>query len=158
MARLTPQYSADRTVREYTEHHYLPCAAAYRERATGKGAAGIQVVEWQEDLARSWDGLRLGEVKVETVGGRHLFEAEVHLNGLDPNAVRVEIYADGVSGGVPLRQEMERARQLEGGTGGYLYCGSVSATRPASDYTVRVIPRRTGVAVPLEEAHILWQR
>ena len=30
LARLTPRFSADRTVREYTEQHYLPSAAAYR--------------------------------------------------------------------------------------------------------------------------------
>ena len=30
MARLTPRFSANRTVREYTEQHYLPAAAAYR--------------------------------------------------------------------------------------------------------------------------------
>ena len=36
MARLTPQFSANRTVREYTEQYYLPAAAAYRERAADK--------------------------------------------------------------------------------------------------------------------------
>ena len=29
MARLTPRFSANRTVREYTEQHYLPAATAY---------------------------------------------------------------------------------------------------------------------------------
>ena len=37
---LTPRFSANRTVREYTEQHYLPAAAAYRERAADKGAVG----------------------------------------------------------------------------------------------------------------------
>src|SRR5581483_10196165 len=36
MARLTPGFSADRTVREYTEQLYLPAAAAYRTRAADK--------------------------------------------------------------------------------------------------------------------------
>jgi starch phosphorylase len=157
MARLTPQYSAERTVREYAEQHYLPAAAAYRERAAEKGAAGMQAVKWRLALEREWAALSLGEVKIETVGGRRLFEVEVRLNGLDPNAVRVEIYADGVNGGGPLRQEMERVRQLAE-TGGYAYCGSVSANRPSSDYTVRAIPHRKGVAIPLENARILWQR
>jgi starch phosphorylase len=158
MARLTPRFSADRAVREYTEQHYLPGAEAYRERAAGKGAAAAQADQWRQDLDREWAALRLGEVKIETVGGLRLFEVEVQLNGLDPSAVRVEIYADGIDGGGPLRQEMARVRQLAGGAGGYAYCGSVSATRPAADYTVRVIPHRTGVAAPLEEARILWQR
>jgi starch phosphorylase len=36
MALLTPGFSADRTVREYTEQHYLPAAASYRVRAKDK--------------------------------------------------------------------------------------------------------------------------
>jgi starch phosphorylase len=41
MALLTPRFSANRTVREYTEQHYLPAAAAYRERAADQGALGV---------------------------------------------------------------------------------------------------------------------
>ena len=46
MARLTPRFSANRAVREYTEQHYLPAAAAYRKRAADKGAMGAQMVNW----------------------------------------------------------------------------------------------------------------
>jgi starch phosphorylase len=158
MARLTPQYSADRTVREYTERHYLPGAAAYRARAANGGAAGKQLVEWRRALEREWDALRLGVVKVETEGGRHVFEVQVYLDDLDPDAVRVELYADGKNGEGPARQEMERVRQLAGGTASYAYRASVAATRPAGDYTVRAVPHAAGVAIPLEEARILWQR
>jgi starch phosphorylase len=158
MARLTPRFSADRTVREYTECYYLPAAAAYRERAANKGEAGRQLVEWRQALEREWGKLRLGEVKVETEGGQHAFEVQVYLDDVDPNAVRVELYADPVTGGDPVRQEMTRGRQLVGVGGGYAYSGKVPATRPSSDYTPRVIPHRAGVAVPLEEARILWQR
>ena len=75
-----------------------------------------------------------------------------------PKAVRVELYADGVNGGEPVRQEMKRVRQLVGASGGYVYSAAVSAGRPARDYTARVIPHCDGVAVPLEAARILWQR
>ncbi len=50
MARLTPRFSADRTVREYTEQHYLSAAATYRERAADKGTVGRQLVHWQQAL------------------------------------------------------------------------------------------------------------
>jgi starch phosphorylase len=158
MARLTPRFSADRTVHEYVEQHYLPGAATYRERGADKGAVGRQVVDWQQSLEHEWAALPIGEVKVETNGKQHVFEVQVYLNDLDPNAVRVELYADGVNGGGLVRQETKRARQLMGGTGGYAYRVPMSATRPATDCTVRVIPYRTGLAVPLEEARILWQR
>jgi starch phosphorylase len=34
----------------------------------------------------------------------------------------------------------------------------VSGTRPVADYTARVVPSCEGVAIPLEDARILWQR
>jgi starch phosphorylase len=158
MASLTPRFSADRTVREYTEQHYIPGAANYRARATDRGAEGRQMVEWQHAMQRAWPALRFGEMKVGTNGDRHVFEIPVYLGDLDPGAVRVELYADGVNGDGPVRQEMERVGQLSGAAGGYAYRAQAPAIRPASDYTVRVIPRRAGVAVPLEDERILWQR
>jgi starch phosphorylase len=158
MASLTPRFSADRAVREYTERHYLPGAATYRERAAGNGAMGKQVVDWRHALEKEWPALRFGEVKVETAGEQHVFEVDVYLNQLDANAAQVELYADGVNGDGPVRQEMERVRQLAGASGGYAYTARVPAARPAGDYTVRVAPHHDGVAVPLEAAPILWQR
>ena len=76
----------------------------------------------------------------------------------DPDAVRVELYAAGVNGGDPVRKEMTRGPKLVGAENGYVYGAQVQATRPATDYTARVIPHHTGIAVPLEAAHILWQR
>jgi len=158
MARLTPRFSANRTVREYTGQHYLPAAAAYRARAADKGAIGMKMAAWRRDLEHNWAALRFGEAKVETRDGQCVFEIEVLLNGLDPDAVRVELYADGVHGGSPERQEMKLVRQLDGAPGGCLYSAAVSTTRPPGDYTARVIPHRDGVAVPLEAAQIQWQR
>ena len=54
MARLTPRFSANRTVREYTEQYYIPAATAYRERAADKGAMGVQMVNWQRALEQNW--------------------------------------------------------------------------------------------------------
>ena len=158
MARLTPRFSANRAVREYTEQRYLPAASAYLERAADKGAVGLRVVKWQHTLDEKWATLHFGEVKVETRGEQHVFEVQVGLNDLDPKAVRVELYADGVMGSAPVRQEMKRVRQLADASSGYLYSAAVPAARPPADYTARVIPHCDGVAIPLEDARILWQR
>jgi starch phosphorylase len=158
MARLTPRFSANRTVREYTEKRYIPAAAAYRERAANNGVVGRKLVEWQNALKEKWAALHFGEVKVETRGELHVFDVEVHLANLDPNALRVELYANGVMDGAPLRQEMKRVRQLADAPGAYVFNASVSAARPPADYTARVIPHCYGVAVPLEDARIIWQR
>ncbi len=157
MARLTPRFSANRTVREYTERHYLPAAAAYRERAAGRCAAGMQAVDWLRAIERNWPNLRFGETAVSRDGEEHVFEVQVYLGGLDADDVRVELYADGAAGGGPVRQEMKRVRQQDGSKGS-LYSTKVPAIRPAADYTARAMPCRSGVAIPLETARILWQR
>ena len=158
MARLTPRFSSNRAVREYTELHYLPAAAVYHQRAADKGAIGRQIVDWRHTLDQQWGSLRFGDVRVETDAEHHRVEVEVRLNGLDPNAVRVELYADGINGGDPVRQEMKWARTLPDGSRGSVYHATLPTTRPASDYTPRVIAQRSGVSVPLECARILWQR
>jgi starch phosphorylase len=44
------------------------------------------------------------------------------------------------------------------GTGhAWAYGAQVPASRPARDYTARVVPSHAGVAVPLETPYILWQ-
>jgi starch phosphorylase len=158
MARLTPRFSADRTVREYTERHYLPAAAAHRMRTANKGAIGRQMVDWRHSLEQKWAALRFGELKVETKSKQHVVHVQVYLNDLDPKTVRVELYADGVNGGSPVWQEMKRVGQLAGAPDGGVYSAAVSAGRPPTDYTARVMPYCDGVAIPLEDARILWQR
>ncbi len=158
MARLTPQFSSNRAVREYTELHYLPAAAGYRQRAADKGAIGGQIVDWRHTLEQQWGSLRFGDVRVETDAEHHRIEVEIRLHGLDANAVRVELYADGINGGDPVRQEMKWLRTLPGDSGGSVYHARLPTTRPASDYTPRMIAQRSGVSTPLECASILWQR
>jgi starch phosphorylase len=158
MARLTPHFSTNRAVCEYTEQHYLPAASAYRERAAEKGKNGVDIVNWRHALEQKWTALRFGEVKLETGAEQHVFEVQVYLDELDPEAVRVELYANGVNGSAPERVAMKRVRQLVGATNGYAYRASVPAARLPTDYTARLIPHRDDVAVPLEDAHILWQR
>jgi starch phosphorylase len=158
MARLTPQFSASRAVREYTEQHYLPAALAYCERAADKGAVGRQMIDWQHTLDQKWDSLRFGDLRVKTNADLHVFEVEVFLNDLDPNAVCVELYADGINGGDPVREEMKCMQPHPDASRRYVHHATIPGTRPARDFTPRLIPQRSGVAIPLESARILWQR
>ena len=156
MALLTPRFSANRTVREYTEQRYIPAAAAYRLRTANESAIGTQIVRWQQHLKEKWPTLHFGELKVATRDGHHVFEVELFPDDIDPEAVRVELYAEGTNDAAG--KEMERDRGPTGNAAGDTYRVSVLATRPATDYTARVIPRFAGVAVPLEVNTILWQR
>jgi starch phosphorylase len=52
---------------------------------------------------------------------------------------------------------MNRVQQPVGATSS-AYRARVPAARPATDYTVRLVPRHEGAAIALEEARILWLR
>ena len=156
MAQLTPQFSANRSVRQYTEQHYLPAAAAYHSRVAEDGAAGHSLVEWRQQLDHEWDTLRFGEVKTETRGDQHHFDVQVYLDDIDQDSLSVELYAEGLDGGAPERHQLQRVGALIGAEGGFRYTAAIRAERPASDYTARIIPHHPGVAVPLESDHILW--
>jgi len=158
MARLTPQFSSNRTVREYVERHYLSAAAAYRERAAGRGELGAHMASWRRLLDKAWPALRFGPMRVDSDAGRHAFEVHVHFGELDPDAVAMELYAEGATGAAPAIVTMTRLRQERDSPDWYVFSAQVPATRPADDYTARLIPRYPGVAVPLEAAQILWQR
>jgi starch phosphorylase len=158
MARLTPHFSTNRSVREYTEQYYLPIASAYRARTADKGVIGTNIIDWQHALNQKWVALRFGEVKIETVRDQYVFKIQVYLDDLDPDAVQVELYANGINGATPERLKMERLGQLTGSVGGYIYSVSVPAIRTESDYTARVVPQHENAAVPLEAPWILWQK
>ena len=93
-----------------------------------------------------------------TESEQHVFEVQVYLDDTNPAAVRVELFANGIEGDAPERVEMKPVRDLVGAINGYAYQVQVPATRPATDYTMRYVPYHDGEAVPLEEAHILWQQ
>ena len=159
MARLTPRFSANRAVREYAEKHYLPAALAFGARRADSGENGKQVVAWRRDLDRKWSALHFGAMKIETRDGKHAFEIQVYLDNLDPTMVRVELYAEGVMGGAPVKQEMEIiVRPADGVSGAHIYAATVLASRPKEDFTARVTPHFEGVSVPLEDVRILWSR
>ena len=156
MARLTPEFSANRSVREYTEQHYIPAAESYLARDAEGGKAAQELLEWTRQIERHWSSLRFGSVNVHTDGDDHRFQVQVYLDELEPDAVCVELYANTEAG--PLRCKMDRGEPLVGSMHGYVYSGCVSANRPAADYTPRIIPAKEGAAVPLEASQILWQR
>jgi starch phosphorylase len=159
MARLTPQYSTDRTVREYTEKYYLPAASAYRDRAKADGASAAQVLHWRQALAEHWGTARFGPATVQTTNGHHDFQLRIHLGDLSPEFVQVELYANALPGGSPERHVMTREpAPKHSNTNECLYSARVPATRPAVDYTPRLIPHNDEAIVPLEAFQILWQR
>jgi glycogen phosphorylase len=158
MARLTPRFSANRAVREYTENYYLPAAAAYRDRSGSRGAVALSIRKWQEDLAQHWFGVRFGELEVEASGQKQVFHLQLCLGDLAPEAILVELIANPIDDTGRYRWAMSRGNQIPGSVNSYVYKGETDLSRPSSDYTPRVIPWHPAARIPLENQRILWFR
>ena len=156
MARLTPAFSTNRAVRQYTEEHYLSAAAAFRQRAESRGLVGADLVAWQAELTKHWSALRFGPTTVEQQGEQYLFHVQIFLDDIDPDAVRVELYADAQKDGDPTTLVMNRGERLVGATNVFTYGASLPTGRPLADYTPRLVPQHVGAFVPLEAPFILW--
>ena len=157
MARLTPQFSTNRVVREYTEQRYLPAAEAFRARAADNGKVAQQIDDWQQTLEQQWVGLRVDGFTARQEGEQYIFAANVLLNGLVPQDVTVELYANGSDGGGALHQSMDCVYLPDDNMGAHLYRVTLPALHALSQYTLRIVPSRVGVSIPLEVSHILWE-
>jgi starch phosphorylase len=158
MARLTPEFSASRAIREYTNNHYLPAAAGYEERAARDGELGADLVEWQHSLADQWKTLRFGKLTSEIKDGQHRFQVQVVPGDLHADQFRVELYAAPTNASGPNPEVIPACDSSADPSGTLLYSICCPATRPAEDYTARVVPSHPGALVPLEASQILWQR
>jgi starch phosphorylase len=155
MTMLTARFSANRAVCQYTTEFYLPSAAAYEARRSNQSALGIRLANWQRQIEQEWHSISFGDLQIETHDGQHHFRVEVIFGGVDPEAVQVELFAPDPENRA-WRQPMARGDKLPDREGAYLFTTQVPATRPAGDFTPRLIPYFPGVAVPLEIPLILW--
>jgi glycogen phosphorylase len=158
MGRLTTQFSANRAVREYTEQHYMPLAKVFLERSSDNGRVAADILKWQLQVEEHWPRLRFGSLTISTEGDRHTFAVQVWLDELNPDAVAVELFADGRDGGAPVRYPMTKGQALVGSESGYTFTVSIPADRAAADFTPRLVPAHPSARVPLECRQILWYR
>ncbi len=137
MARLTPQFSTNRVVREYTDKFYLPATEQYYQRAAKQGEKAKQLVASKSALEQKWNQIRFGAVKEE----KGSLLVEIDLAGVDPKDVVVELYSE--------TQIQEMTHQ------GNMYRADIPKGRAASDFTPRIRPRFMTL---LECALIAWQK
>jgi starch phosphorylase len=158
MATLTPEFSASRAIREYTNDHYLPAAAGYNARAANDGKLGVDLLQWQREIAERWGTLRIANVTSETKDGQHRFQISVAPGALHPDQLRAEMYAGPAEALAGKAEILTACESAASSAGTLVYSVCCPAKRPVADYTARLVPSHAGASVPLEAVQILWQR
>lgn len=157
MATLVTQFSADRAVREYTEHYYLPAANAYSARAADNSRLAVQLTKDRAQLAANWAQIRFLQLDMQPHAGRYAVTLHMDLAGLPPSLVRVQLYAEGLNDQEAdiFDLKLDVATQFDGLL---LYRAEVPDDRPVQAYTARIIANDSaGLTVPLEVGLITWR-
>ena len=157
MAILTSKFSATRAIREYTESQYLLAASSYRERAVKDGAIGSSILHWIQDIEQHWSTVSFDQIEIGTHDGYHFFQAHVALGSLTPEHLSVQLYANSAHGECVCIESMNLSGPDVDTPGVFIYSTQVLVTRPASDYTARIIPHHPNAFVPIEASQIIWQ-
>ena len=157
MARLTPRFSANRTIRDYTERYYLAAAERYRHRAENHGALAAELVDIRRRIEDHWQGIYFGKFEIKNSDNGHSFQTQAYFNDLVSDVIEVELFADEHDGLPAERYPMTRGERLIG-SNGWIFSAHVVSARPAEHFTPRIYPRHPEMAIPLECRSIRWQR
>lgn len=143
MKLLTPAFSAERMVREYTVRYYIHAATAYVKRMSNEAQIAKMLPEQMAGIRTAWQSLQFVS---HSENGRRI-SVEVDLGLLDPAHVRIELFADHPADHIQLVRDAD----------GSYYC-DVPGARSLSDYTVRAVPFIENAILPLELPLMTWQR
>jgi glycogen phosphorylase len=159
MAELTPAFSSNRMLREYVGNLYLPAATSYVRRTERGAQMAKQIDQWQKSIGTLWLQLTMRHLSIENPErNTFIFQVEVTLGALNPEAVEVQLYAEPRGSELPEIHKMAPSGVREPASNTYGYRAQLETLRPPTDFTPRVIPVLKGAKVPLEAPQILWYR
>ncbi len=158
MATLTPRFSSNRMVRDYYQQYYVRLAENFRRRRKHGAHRAQWIHDWLARIDTHWNAVHIGQVERRSENGQHIFDVQAYLDDLDPSDVQVQLYADATDSGPAAHHPMQLTEVLAGAVNGYHYHLSIEAHRDIDDYTVRIIPWKADIEIPLESQKIVWER
>ena len=145
---LSPVFSSHRMVGDYARTAYLPAYQNFVKLEKNGFEQAKSLASWRMDLMTKW-----GQVKIRNVrasegdslysGDQLTVSAEVHVNGLSSNDIRVEVYSGKVdmNGNFINRNTVCMEQKETDQEGWILYEGKVeSVSTGRFGYTVRILP------------------
>ncbi len=162
IATITPQFSMRRMLKDYTNQLYVP-AQESGQRTREQGYQGARsLAGWKKHVRAEWEGVRIeaaSDGSPRAMVGQPLpLTATVHLNGLSPDDVRVEIVVGNETGnGLQNIAIHPMTLQEQVGERSYRYAGEFKPSRSGQQaYGIRVLPANELLVTPIEVGKIRW--
>jgi starch phosphorylase len=151
-------------VEEYARRCYAPSAERYNNLTHDnlKSAADLSV--WRRRLMREWGLVRVENVLADGkdamhVGAEFEVQARVHLGGLSPDDVEVQLFHGIIdnAGEVPQPSTVAMAANGEHQGGVWHFQGKIRCQSSGHyGYAVRVLPHHPNLGNPFEPGLVCW--
>jgi glycogen phosphorylase len=148
LRNLSPAFSSHRMVEDYAQKAYLPAYQNFVKLEKNEFEQAKNLASWRMDLMTKWGDVKIRNVRASEKDGLYsgdqlMVSAEVFVNGLLPENIRVEIYSGAVdiNGNFVNRNTvcMDKKDTLEDNW--ILYEGKIKAVATGRfGYTVRILP------------------
>ncbi|MEA4858221.1 alpha-glucan family phosphorylase [Solidesulfovibrio sp.] len=148
IAELAPLYNSHRMVEDYARIAYVPALENYNRLTRDDCVAAKDLASWRMDMMTKWGNLDVRNIRSDEpeqvhVGDPIRIRAEVHLNGIRPQDVEVQIYAGRLDyEGKFAQRDTVNMRPVENMENGWtVYVGEVQPAEAGRfGFTVRILP------------------
>jgi starch phosphorylase len=164
MSTVCPVFNTNRMVQEYVEVCYWPSFQRFGLLSADNLKAASELAGWRRHVAQGWNQVRVEGVESNgtdpmQVGADMEVKARVHLGGLGPDEVEVQLFHGVVDsfGDIPLPHTtpMSHNGAHEGST--WVFSGRIPCRSSGQHgYAVRVLPRHKGLSNPFEPGLVTW--
>jgi starch phosphorylase len=160
-----PIFNTNRMVQEYVEKCYWPSAQRYAMLSADGLRKAAQLAQWRRRLAQAWSSVRVEGVEAHgadpmSVGGQLEVRARVHLGGLSPDDVEVQLFHGHVDsfGDIPNPRTMPMSHNGKAeANGAWSFQGTIPCrTSGQHGYAVRVLPKHADLGNPFEPGLLTW--
>ncbi|MCE3251364.1 MAG: glgP [Cellvibrio sp.] len=155
MTELAPRFSSNRMMQEYLDQHYQPLAREFAARTADNASLTRTLNQWTRHLHQHWHEIHIGERTLNQASQGWQLDVNIHLGAITPETIAVEAIADATNTFPAQRIVLSLARA--GIADVHHYGGQLPPDRPASDFSLRVIPAHDHALVPAENSLICWQ-
>lgn len=164
MKKLAPFFNTRRMVQEYTEQYYMPNVQRVGEMVAKEMKAGLAFVEWRNRLNQSWRYIKVRSVNLPNqlikVGSEFEVTALVDLGSLQPEDVRVEIYAGNLNTAGFINHNgraIEMAHVATEKDGSFRFAVTMRYDSSGErGLSVRILPRHQYLHTPFVPGMIHW--
>jgi len=162
--QVVPVFNTNRMVAEYTDLCYLPAAHRSSVLRVEENGQARQLAAWKQRIRLAWHGVRVANMTPLSatelpVGQEFLVQADVHLNGLTPDDLLVELYHGPTDawGNIQQGHPASMTYQSSDPAGIARFSGGIRCQMTGRHgYTVRILPRHEHLSNPYELFLIRW--